>query len=190
MNSPPTISALVMRLRREQVLLQQGDAVDRRLVAGRRQVGVELAHGCEQPHAQALPALVVLADERDGQLPCRGPSRAAGHGQRPRHVEPGRAQRRQLIHLAHLQLKHPSAVDHAPAMASSQQSMPRARSLANGWPAGVRGSAHPRPEHPVRRVPRQGRWHAVAEQPLLVRHAGGVERRPERRIPVGFSWIT
>src|SRR5262249_54016497 len=54
-----------------QMLLQQCDAVNRGLVAGRSQVRIECVMTVEQPHAESLATLVVLGDERRRQLPGR-----------------------------------------------------------------------------------------------------------------------
>src|SRR6266568_5036251 len=168
-----------------QVLLQQGDPVGRRLVAGRRQIGVELVVALEEPDAEALPALVVLADERNRQLPCRrGELGEAGHGQRLRHVEARRAQRGELVYLAHLELEHPAAVDHPAAMRLQPAEHAAGEVLRVRVAPGVRGRAHPGPEHPVRRRPAEVE-DALAEQPLLVRHPRGIERGRQRHIPVG-----
>src|SRR6185437_8868231 len=52
------------RLGGAQVLLEQRDAVHRRLEFGRIYIGVEVLVALEQPDAEPLAALVVLADER------------------------------------------------------------------------------------------------------------------------------
>ncbi len=167
-----------------QVLLQQGDAVYRGLVAGRGQVGVELVMTAEQAHAKSLAALVVLADERRSQLPGRGGEfAAAGDRHRARHVESGGAERDKLLDLTHLQLEHPPPVHHPAAMRLQPAEHPAGLVLGMRMPPGVRRRAHPGPVHAARWLVVEIQ-HRLAEQPLLMRNARRVKRRRDRHEPV------
>ena len=174
-----------LRLGSDQVLLQQGDAVDRRLVPRSSQVVVEVLMSREHLHAQALAALIVLADEGNGDPPCRGrqPARAS-NGNRPRHVESRRPQGGELLDFAHLQVEDPAPVDDAAAVRLKPCQDAARLVLGERVSAGMRGRAHPGPEDAVRRrlADVDGR---LTEQPLLVRQAGAVERRRKRRVPLG-----
>ena len=171
-------------LRRAHILLQEADSVDRRPVLGGVEMLRELVDRVEQPDAVAFPALVRLDQERGAEPFGRGKERAAARdGQGARHVEAGRAQRRELISLAHLQFERPAAVHHAPpARFEPAEHGPRVV-LGPGVVAGVRRGAHSGPEDPGRRLGVEVQ-HAVAEQPGLVRDTGRVKGRREGRIPL------
>src|ERR1017187_1083347 len=106
-----------------------------------------------------------------------------GHRDGPRHVESGCSQGGVLVNLAHLQLKHPPAVHHPATVSFQPAEQPAGLILRVRVAAGMRGRAHPGPEHPGGRLLIKIE-HAVAEQPLPMRDAGGVERGPDRRVPV------
>ncbi|MFC5126418.1 hypothetical protein ACFPRL_24690 [Pseudoclavibacter helvolus] len=97
-----------------QVLLQEGDAVERFLELGGVQVALELGEVVETAHTEALSALVVLRDERRRELARRIPqSLLADDGERARGVDARLAKQRQLIDLADLELDGAAAVDGA-----------------------------------------------------------------------------
>ena len=178
------------RLRRLQVLLQQGDAIRWRLVVSAGQAGVEFVVTGEEADAMALPALVVLADERNRQL-ARGGGEIGGPGHRhgARHVQSVRAQRDQLLNLADLQLEDLPAVHHPAAVRPSQLSTPRACSFANGWPR-VCADALIRDQYTPCRRRLVEVEHCLAEQPLLVRQPGRSKAAASGAYQSGFSWIT
>src|SRR6266536_814823 len=99
------------------ILLEQRDPVDRRRVRGRTNVLGEGLMAVEAAHTEPSATLVVLGYERHGELArCRHEFVMAGDGHRAWHIEAIRAQRGQLVNLAHLQFERPPPVHHPAAV--------------------------------------------------------------------------
>jgi hypothetical protein len=174
------------RLRGRDVLLQQHEPVRTGFhppVAHRRVEGLD---GLEELHAEALAALVVLRHERRGHGAC-GVEQVARADDRDRtgDIDAGGTERGVLVDLAHLQLEHAPAVDDTAAVPLEPREHGAGLLLGERVPAGVARGRHPRPEHPGRRLGVQVEPAGPGEQPLLDGNVLRLERRGERRPPVG-----
>ncbi|XNN87470.1 hypothetical protein ACL00T_14115 [Curtobacterium flaccumfaciens] len=172
-----------------QVLLQQGDAVDRGLELGAVDVGVELGERVEPPHAQALAALVVLRDERHVLPVGEGAGgvlerRRAEHGGGAGHVEPGLLQETVLGDLRHLELEHVAAAHDLAAGALEPAEDRPGVLLAVLVAAGVGARGHAAPVDAGCRLGREVDL-PLGQQDLLDRDTLGLEGGGERREPLG-----
>jgi hypothetical protein len=132
--------------------LHQGDAVLRFLELVRGHVLGQFFVALELAHAEALPALVVFGDEGSREAFRRFQDAVPPDSRHcSRCVDSRRLEGRQLVHLAHLQLKDAPAVD-SPAAMSLEPGQHRAGVvLRQAVVPRVRRGADPRPEDAFRR---------------------------------------
>ena len=181
--APDELHPRDVRLRRLDVLLDERDAVDRRLELVAGDVARQRLPVAEQPHPEPLAGPVVLGDERrlefarrlDDPLPA---DRRDGG----RRADAARFQRRVLRHLAHLELQRPPGVQHAPAVTLQPGQHRRGVLRPVAVAARMRRRAHPVVEDALRgRLPQvEG---ARVEEPLGVRQPALVERGAQRLDP-------
>ena len=174
------------RLSRLHILLDEGDAVDRRIRSTGRELSgdrLELGMGVETTYTEALAALIVLRDERGSEAGSGLDERLRSErGRSARRVETVTGQLAMLTDLAHLELVDPSTVDDPTARRSQPVKDGAAVLLHLRIGSGVRRCRQPRPEHSGRRLGGQVDQ-GLGQQPFDVCDAEAVERLGERGDP-------
>ncbi len=182
------LGASDQRCRGGDVLLQEMQAVDRRLVIRAVEVVAERSRAEEQPHAEPLAAAVRLEDERAvaEMLPRRLDEQLlAGNEHSPRRANAGVFEGSVLARLADLEVERAAAVDGAAPVAFEPSQHRGGQFGCVAMVPGVRRSTHSVVEDALWRRLRQIEDAAI-EEPIAPQQPLSIERARQRLKPGGI----